>query len=180
MIEMSAPPCRVFARAKAAYSRPIQNAFDAPADAGRRLRLRGPDWLQRLEHERRIDHLHRHGAENGTRVGGERCQPLRRVLAATPSRAVGGGVLLGCCIEGHAFDFVEPRLHTSGTPMLDWIDSLIPQPSRVERLLARRLKVKEVERAKAHLAHMPLVDSIAINPRGPALGDLRVQAAAIG
>src|SRR5260370_1058642 len=55
---MGTPTRRVLARAIAAHLRPIEHAFDAPAHPARRLRLRRPDRLQALEHERGVARLH--------------------------------------------------------------------------------------------------------------------------
>ena len=99
---------RILTFAVAAHLGKVQDAFEAPAHAACRFRLRRPDRSQHLLHEARIHRLHRQRADDGIGVGGKRRAPLPCVLLVTPSVAVRVNVGFGALLERDCLRRVEP------------------------------------------------------------------------
>src|SRR3984893_5836891 len=119
LVEMTAPPPRVFAFPVTAHGSPIEDSFDPPPQAARCLGLRLPDRLQGLHYEPDIDRLHRQGTENRARVAGQRVAPLVPMLRVPPAGVVGGDVGGGAGVEGHRLGSLQLLLAPLSTAGLD-------------------------------------------------------------
>ena len=99
LVEMATPAGRVVAVPEAANRRPIENGFNAAAEAGGGFGLGPPDRLERLGDERHVDRLDGQVAEDRIGVGRERRGPLCRVLVVFPTLAVRVDIGLGALAE---------------------------------------------------------------------------------
>src|SRR5262245_12372356 len=126
---MPPPASRIFAFAEAAHLRPIEDRFDAPADAACSLRRLRPKRLKHIRYHPNIDRAHRNVAKRWGDMSGERICPLLMMLGMTPACSVsldiGGSAVIEChCAR--SFDFFLSAL---GLTVFDWID-LVASNSR--------------------------------------------------
>jgi len=129
---MPPPASRIFAFA------PIEDRFDAPADAACSLRHLRPKRLKhiryhpnidRIRYHPNIDRAHRKVAKRWGDMSGERICPLLMMLGMTPacrvSLDIGGSAVIEChCAR--SFDFFLSAL---GLTVFDWIDLVGQQQS---------------------------------------------------
>jgi hypothetical protein len=179
LVEMAAPARRVLSSAIAAHFCPVEHGLDAPAQAACRLRLRCPDGLQDLEHERCVDRLHRQCTDDGPGVGRERAGPLRRVLLIAPAGAMRLDVALRALVEGYGPGRIEPCLGALGVPDLDGVNPFVAKPARVQRLRAGCGEAEERAWTETHLPRPPS-EHVAVDPGRAALRDLQIQPAPVG
>src|SRR5713101_1125778 len=176
---MTTPPRGVLAIAETASLRPVQYTLDPAAQPARRFRLRGPDWLKRLHHERGVDRLHRTRAEDRLRIGRERAFPLGGVLGVPPAGAVRGDTGFRGILERQSPGGVECGFRASSPFGLDWVNALVAQSSALASPRSRLQQAHHGERTQAHLARLA-AEHEAVNPRlCPRPGDLQIEAAAI-
>src|ERR1700723_1979758 len=84
LVEIPAPPRRVFTLAITAYGGPIEDCFDPATDAIGRLWFGRPDRLYHFHDEAGIDCLERDIADQRISIGLQRRRPLRRMLVVLP------------------------------------------------------------------------------------------------
>src|SRR4051794_3883522 len=133
---MSPPASRIFALAQASDLRPIQDSLNAPAQTARRLRLRRPDRLYHLHHERHVDGLHGHLAEDRAAIGVERVHPLLAVLCVAPTRRVSLDVGIPAFVEGHRLRRFPRSLRLYRLSMFNWINPRLTKFATLACLLS--------------------------------------------
>src|ERR1700730_10758259 len=126
---MAAPARRVLALAVAARRRPIENALDAPADAGGGLRLGGPDRLERPRHQRCVDRRDRKFANRWEYISLQGGGPLPGVLRILPALAVRHDVALSAFGETQRIGGLDPCGGPPGVARLDGVDAFIDDPA---------------------------------------------------
>ena len=82
--QVSTPSCRIVAGAKASDRSPVQNARDLSQQARGLHRPRRPQRLDDLEHQRGVNGVHRHLADDGKHMGAKPGAKLARAFGVLP------------------------------------------------------------------------------------------------
>lgn len=179
VLQMAAPPGRIFALPIFADGGPVDDAFDPSAQAHGRFCLGVPDWPENLHDEVGIDVGNRQGTEHRRRVVRQRALPLCGVLGALPAAAVGADVRCRALVERLRSCRAQRR---SGPVRIAGNDRILAfgrkQPA-FSRPLPRYAEADCVQAAQPHLAR-PAGQS---EPKHPALrseaGDLQPKPVAV-
>ena len=164
---MTVPARGVVAAAVSADRRPAQHSLDAPAHAVGRLRLLLPDRLEHPHHVRGRDVRDRHAADDWRGVGFECARPLVGMVERFPAGAVlrmyfsaAWSNVITAALAARFCAIIALRCPIGSMPCLD---QLAIFAGGVARFRQRHV----IERAKAHVAALAALESVAENPRTP-------------
>src|SRR5664279_1198868 len=124
VIKMAFPLRRIFTRSITALLRPVENRFNASADARRSLRLCGPDWLQHFHHQADIDILYRKRPKHRAHIGLKCAFPLLMMSGVFPGTAVCLDEGFPTLIEGNRFGIVCSVARLLGLARREGIDPI--------------------------------------------------------
>ena len=152
VLQVPPPARRVITLAVAAGGSPIQDRLHPAADTARRLGLGGPDRLQDIHDEARVDLLDRQRSDNRVGVGLESASPLVSMLGVPPAGLVGRDVALAALPERHGLGRLELRGFLAGLGRLDRIYAILQLASACGGLPPRVGEADIPEGAQAHRA----------------------------
>src|SRR6516164_2465813 len=109
VLEQAAPARRIITRAIMVNGCPTEHVLDAPAYARCRLWRLLPDWLEHLEHERRVDCGDRERTERRIHEPNEASDPFLPVARTRPACFIVPYEALGALLERHGPGVCGPK-----------------------------------------------------------------------
>ena len=152
VLKMSSPAGRIVPLAVLAHRCPIEDRFDAAAQAGRCFRLFLPDRVQYLHDQRGVNERDWQRADDRAGVGLEGVLPLSDVFGALPAAAMGVDVGIRALVERHHLRSFERFGEHGGPAGFERVLAVEQLHSAFLRLGASFGKRDRMHGAQAHFA----------------------------